>query len=104
MLDDEYELANRYEELEGKLAFVSGLVKCVVLCLLMRLLLRAFKPVPKTCRRHVLWVNWLGCAPPPTHTPHSCPHPQCLLVYGCLVSWWVLWWQALLVHEAGPDD
>ena len=27
MLDDEYELALRYEELESKLAFVSGLIK-----------------------------------------------------------------------------
>jgi hypothetical protein len=29
MLDDEYELAKRYQELEAKLAFVSGLVKFV---------------------------------------------------------------------------
>jgi hypothetical protein len=32
MLDDEYELANRYEELEAKLAFVSGLIKSVPAC------------------------------------------------------------------------
>jgi hypothetical protein len=56
MLDDEYELANRYEELEGKLAFVSGLVKCVVLCLLLRLLLRAF--LESLCRRR---VGAMGC-------------------------------------------